>query len=256
MDTANEYGNLAIQQYMLPMMLDLDRFCREHDIRYSISDGTLLGSVRHKGFIPWDDDIDISMDRENFNKFMAAFEKDGPAEYEVIHDIWIRRFTRKDNPNKSAFPPEGCIDIFLFDNEPGDPKRAKKKLLLLTILQGMIKKHVVYEGFSPIQIIQLFGTHVLGKLVPMKTKLRWYDEVSQWGNEQPTARIARYNGSNWGIHHTRYSSGMIAGYTELSFEGQSLMAVEGWDEFLRALYHDDYMTPPAKNARSTNHTHV
>ena len=195
MDTANEYGTLEMQQYLLPILVDFDKFCRENDIKYSLSDGTLIGAVRHKGFIPWDDDIDVTLDRENFNKFIAASKKTLPDQYEIIHDIWIRRFSRKDNPKKDAFPPEGCIDLFVFDYVPENSKIEKRQVLPLRLLQGMIKKKVIYEGFSLLKKMMLFGSHVLGKFFSCKTKQKWYDAVSQWGNHENASRIARYNGS-------------------------------------------------------------
>ena len=54
MDDNNRYGVLETQKYLIPILIDLDKLCREHDIRYAISFGTLIGAVRHGGFVPWD----------------------------------------------------------------------------------------------------------------------------------------------------------------------------------------------------------
>ena len=89
-----------IQKIQLKMLKAVAALCEKYHIRYSIYCGTLLGAVRHKGFIPWDDDIDLSLDRENFNKFIAAAERELPEQYEIVFDTWIRRVTRKDNPKK------------------------------------------------------------------------------------------------------------------------------------------------------------
>ncbi|MFR2873113.1 MAG: LicD family protein [Veillonella atypica] len=74
---------------LLKTLLHFDKFCRERDIVYSLAYGTLLGAIRHKGFIPWDDDIDICMDRENYDKF----EKD-----------WKEHITNCDNENYQLWP--------------------------------------------------------------------------------------------------------------------------------------------------------
>ena len=63
-----------IQGILLDIMTDIDSFCRENNIRYIISSGTLLGAVRHKGFIPWDDDADMFMPREDFDRFVKIYK--------------------------------------------------------------------------------------------------------------------------------------------------------------------------------------
>ena len=58
-----------LQSVLLEMLIELDRICKKHDIRYCIIAGTLLGAVRHKGFIPWDDDLDVAMTRSEYRRF-------------------------------------------------------------------------------------------------------------------------------------------------------------------------------------------
>ncbi len=254
MDSKNEYGVLERQKYLLPMLEDIDRFCRENGIQYSLSDGTLLGAVRHKGFIPWDDDIDLTLDRENFKKLMRAADR-LPGEYEIVEDLWIRRVSRRDNPQKHDFPPEGCLDLFVFDNVPDQKYKERIQVFLLKTLQGMIKKKVIYNGFSLPKKLLLFTTHALGKPVPFRWKIRLYDSISQWGNRTGTGKIARFNGSFKGITHARYPASVIDSYTELEFEGRRFLAMQGWDSFLRVMY-GDYMTPPEKDRRKTSHVHI
>ena len=62
----NRYGTEEAQNELLDLMKTFHRFCEESDIRYSLYGGSCLGAVRHKGFIPWDDDLDICVDRQNY----------------------------------------------------------------------------------------------------------------------------------------------------------------------------------------------
>ena len=71
-----------VRQIQLNIMHNIHVYCIEHNIRYSLAFGTLIGAVRHKGFIPWDDDIDIMMPRFDYNRFIQGFET-------IYHDLTV-----------------------------------------------------------------------------------------------------------------------------------------------------------------------
>ena len=73
-----------IQLYLLDILKAVDAFCAKEGIRYSMAYGTLLGAVRHKGFIPWDDDIDLLMPRPDYERFVATFGKDPDSRYRCL----------------------------------------------------------------------------------------------------------------------------------------------------------------------------
>lgn len=79
----NDYGNLELHTVLLDAMKDIDRICRENGLRYYLHAGTLLGAVNYGGFIPWDDDVDISMMREDYDRFMEIVARDYGDRYFV-----------------------------------------------------------------------------------------------------------------------------------------------------------------------------
>ena len=121
----------------LEVLAVVEQICKQHNLQYFADWGTLLGAVRHKGFIPWDDDMDISMLREDYDKFLAVAEKDLPDEYQIL-DLntslkWDVMFARIINSDTVSYSEErlrkfhGCpysvgIDIYPLDELPEDPQ--------------------------------------------------------------------------------------------------------------------------------------
>ena len=70
----------------LDILMELDRICRKHDLRYFLDSGTLLGAVRHKGFIPWDDDIDLTMPRKDYDRLIEIASQELKSPYYLQHN--------------------------------------------------------------------------------------------------------------------------------------------------------------------------
>lgn len=79
----NDYGNLELHQVLLAAMKDIDKICRENGLKYFLYAGTLLGAVQHKGFIPWDDDIDLVMFPKDFDKLSEIIGREYGDRYEI-----------------------------------------------------------------------------------------------------------------------------------------------------------------------------
>ncbi|MBD5280216.1 MAG: LicD family protein [Bacteroides sp.] len=122
----SEFRNYQLE--LLNMLVDFDRFCRKEGIKYWLSSGTLLGAVRHGGFIPWDDDVDVDMTREDFCKLKLLFHETDKYVIQTSHNdsayFWpfakLRLKTREvheQNSNDKYYKYRGpYIDIFLIED--------------------------------------------------------------------------------------------------------------------------------------------
>lgn len=239
----------SLQLELLDMMKSLDEFCRFHDIKYSLGYGSLLGAIRHKGFIPWDDDLDIIVDRENYNKIIKTVKEYGLGNYQLIKDLWIPRVAKHISlGGKNGFL---CIDILVFDNKPDSRLKAFLKLFFILLLQGMLKKNINKKRSLFSKVLSII-TLVIGKLFPVSTKQNWYEIVSQWGNEKRTKLLKPYHGEFTDLMKEEHKSDFLKNYIDVEFEGCSFMCVKEWDEILRETF-GNYMELPPVEERVPKH---
>lgn len=120
-----------LKQLMLSILQDIDAFCKDNDIRYFLAYGSLIGAVRHKGYIPWDDDIDIWMPRPDYMRFMKSYRhpyyKACSAEFTPGWDHYIAKVC-DDRTVIDEGHGDSCgvyVDVFPLDGWPADPGRRK-----------------------------------------------------------------------------------------------------------------------------------
>ena len=145
-----------LQLTQLEILHVIDAFCREHSIRYSLYAGTLLGAVRHQGFIPWDDDLDICMERDEYERFISGWKAAGPEGYILQNKENAPGFTQtftKIRKAHTTFIQEEWeaglyhtgifVDVFPVDRIPDG--RIKRALFHWNCMQ-----HLLYtRGFIP-----------------------------------------------------------------------------------------------------------
>ena len=147
-----------VHKVQLEMALEVKRICQNNNIKYFIIAGTLLGSVRHGGFIPWDDDLDIGMLREDYDRFIKIAQKEIGEEYFL--QTWdtdsgfalpiakIRKNGTKfieQNSSKSELHNGIYIDIFPFDNVPDSDFKKKLQNIVTYILKRFI---LIKQGYE------------------------------------------------------------------------------------------------------------
>ena len=143
MDDNNVYGVLSLQQTLLELMREFDQMCESNSIRYTLSSGTLLGDVRNGGFIPWDDDIDVVLDRNNYSKLLGVI--DTFPRLVIGKELWLDRIQYASSRTTGEYVP--TIDLFIWDAVPKGTVRAKVKYYFIAFLQGMIKERPDYSRF-------------------------------------------------------------------------------------------------------------
>ena len=252
MDKDNKYGALEIQERLLPLLKRFHSFCLEHDIKYSLDWGSLLGAVRHKGFIPWDDDLDIMMNRANYDKLQRLIknEKDIYIENQNIQTLWISRVRYTQNDRKTLYKP--TIDIILMDNAPDGKLARKWRIFRVLMLQGMLKVFPNYKKGNIFVKASTFLTYNFGKLFSRETKLRWYDKLAQRSNGKNTRNITSYF-EEFSCQGKYYSPDLLDTIVSVPFEDTEAYIVQDYHHCLCVQFGPNYMTPPKESARKPIH---
>lgn len=227
-----------IHEELLCQLRDIVAVCERHGIEYNLMCGTLLGSVRHKGFIPWDDDADLLMTRDNADKLLSLAK----GEWHMLNDkIGLAMGIRPE----LWMAPFAYIDIFILDNTPQNILIRQIKLRLSQLLYSLIK----CRGRIDAHKLKPFKSWcVLIPLAIFCSKDGWskiWHKVSRWTNNRTNAtQMSAYNDVASAMHR-RYDKSDMNSMVHLEFEGHLFPAFAGYDNILKLCY-GDYMSLPKK----------
>lgn len=260
----DEYGLEHRQKELLRMIKEVNSFLEESHIQYSVCGGTLLGAIRHNGFIPWDDDIDIMIDRPNYEKLVKLFKRnkgvirveglneDGKkevTEYTLFRKLWIYRIRKKEASEEEENILE--IDVFVMDRCPDNVALRSLKVFVIRILQGMMHEKFSWKKGQFFMNLCLAFTYLFGKLFTGQFKFKMYQRVSQWGNNKKTRFVTGYN-DYFNLLTLRYAGNLMDKMVNHEFETIMLPITAEYDNYLSTQY-GDYMTPPKKEDRIPLH---
>ena len=250
-----------IKKIQLDILLNIDSYCRYHNIRYSLAYGTLIGAVRHKGYIPWDDDIDLLMPRPDYDRFLDSFRSEKDEVLDLSQsNVCVETFAKVCRKGTVMVDRElgralwGVnVDIFPIDGAP-DPGLEEH-------YASMCRKREWISRLCPFY-------RVVGKNKP-----RWFLKYCLKRLRYP--RFGNCSGVksaiNADLRACRFEESPLAGayfgddeirefmprewfetYTELVFEEKKYPVIAHYDDYLRSLY-GDYMQLPPEEQRVTHH---
>ncbi len=255
--------NLAeLKKIQVQILNQVNDFCQKNKINYWLDCGTLLGAVRHKGYIPWDDDIDIGMLREDYNKFIDTFNKtnrrykllcnENDKDYYFAFGKVIDTKTILYEPDEETGIKSGVyIDVFVYDNAPDDQKLMdkmfKKRDLYNKLRVAQLYKDE-YDHTSIKKRIIRFFLNIYLHFLPIDYYTKKIIDNSKTYINDDTKCVGNFTSTTKFIGNKR----IFKSFTKLEFEGKKYPAPIGYDEWLKNIY-GDYMQLPPKEKRVSHH---
>lgn len=238
------------RRIQLGMLKEVDAFCRKNNIRYSLGYGTLLGAVRHQGFIPWDDDMDIMMPLPDMLRFKQEFKSDNVRYCDIDTQMYYG-FSHSKVVDTHTYAQNGVIvkghgiDIDLYPIL-GLPQTENEINAFFEKGRAIMNKRLWLMKWRS-RIIRRFPI----KNIPLYSKYQriYHDYLFQY-----PYGVSKYYFSYGGGLHWRnvYDFDIFKSLIDLPFEGEKFMAISCYDEFLTHFY-GDYMTPPPEDQRHPYH---
>lgn len=242
-----------------------DNFCRKHDLTYYLCGGCLIGAVRHKGFIPWDDDTDVLMPRPDYEKFLELYKKENPSErFVLVNDDDVHYsgnifatlndtdHTMVKEYQQNMDTPHGIpLDIFPIDGL-ADGKIQRLIQYVWVMIYSLFRAQIVPKNQGG---LIAFGSKVLLTIFRGR-RLRY--KIWKFAEKRMTRyhfdeseNVAEFCAGFYFMKKV-YPRHIYDGKVELEFEGEKFFAMKGYDEYLHIPF-GDYMELPPEEERLPHH---
>ena len=248
-----------LQNIELMILKEFIEFCDNNDLNYFIYGGSLLGAIRHKGFIPWDDDIDVIMFRKDYEKFKKLFLESNQDKYDLLtHETYsdyfflFAKLMLKDTKfeewwvDQVSFSVGINIDIFVLDYVSDNNIKCNYQTKTCRFLDRILTMSSIKLRDYP-KLVQTFSnfTHIILKLFGVKPKTIIKHCSNLMMKYEDTGRVCDFSA----LHHPQIYN--ILDFNEgikIPFEDIEVNAPENYHGILKQIY-GDYMTLPPKDER-------
>lgn len=246
-----------LQLVELSILREFVRVCEANGLRYYLAYGTLLGAVRHQGFIPWDDDIDVTMPRGDYNRFAeisGASLRPGfvwqsyttNRHYPHVSGRLLRKDTvlRHARSEHLAFEQAVCIDVFPLDGSANDPWEVLAQRTVIRICRMRLS-----FGIKRKPLKRLLAQ--MTRIIPRSVAIAAFEAITR---RVSTDKAATWicAGGPYSYRRQSFPSHWFGSGVTQTFEGMSLVGPVSWDRYLTQLY-GDYMVPPEMTDRLSHH---
>lgn len=256
------YGTATLQEHqnaLFSLLKEFDRVCRELSIPYILFAGTLLGAVRHKGFIPWDDDLDVMMLREDYERFIREadriLDREGFYLQREFSENWPMFFSKlrlnhttcleKYHPKNPNHHQGVYMDIFPCDHAAGS---ALGRRIQFYASKVVIAKSLDKRGYETDSTKKKLFIRIC-RLLPMKPFLA----IVVSGGNRNGALLHSFLGGASRYTKNIYPRHFFEKRTELPFESGFFYVPEDYDGLLRILYNDYLQLPPEEERAVKQH---
>lgn len=251
-----QLSDTEIKATELEILNFFDSFCRSNGLKYSLAEGTLIGAVRHKGFIPWDDDTDVLMLRDDFEKMMKLFKDDRycmvkaqdnsvfPYLFGRIYDSHTK-IIYENKDNHSGYNGGVWMDILPIDNFPDDPKVFKKlnrKIYIFSNFYRAKTRKQLCKSMGIYRNIVFIITKILLLPIPARYfRNKLFEMMTSYNNVETKNKgyWTNYWHDPWVFPSTAFE-----GFTQMEFEGRNYSVLKNYDAYLRSEYGDYTQLPP------------
>lgn len=271
---AAEYDMSRVHEANLKILKEIDRICRKYKIKYALDAGTLIGAVRHKGFIPWDDDADVVFTRNQYEAFYKVVKRELPDTMELLEPdsyrggrafydftpriIYKNSRCHSDGPMMDFY--EGklnhlWVDLFILDRLPAGKGGTAMTRLIHKIIYGMAMGHryeLDFSKYSPAHKLFVGVLSGVGRLIPLKTICA----LQRWAalkDRKSKGNLRYYSNYQPDYLYVTLEKEWCEEVEDADFEDTRLMIPAGWHQVLEEVY-GDYMKLPPEEQRVPSHS--